>query len=212
MVTQVIKYVLQRLFPNSFILGRIRKCDGVILTFDDGPHPKHTPLILAELARREIKAVFFVSGIELEKYPELGRLIVEQGHLLGNHTFEHPDIKHCSLTEYKQSVNRAEQLIELACSGRDYRRLFRPPYSSFSLEMLSYFFFSDYLLLNWNVDSRDSFILNADELVEYVSSLPIRSGDILLFHEDYAQTVAALPAILEFFQSREQRFVLPGKS
>ena len=154
-------------------------------------------MILKELAKRDIKAIFFVLGCKLEEYPELGHLIIEHGHLIGNHTYEHLNIKKCSYGEYKRSIEKAEKYISSIYSHSNYRLLFRPPYGSFSIRQLFYVLFSKYLLINWTIDSRDSFILKASDLLKYCKKIEMRNGDILLFHEDYCQTVEALPEILD---------------
>lgn len=209
MVKKIIKYFLSKTCPHSFVLGRVEKLHGLVLTFDDGPHPTNTSDILQTLAERNIKAIFFVTGCQLKKYPELGRKIVEYGHLIGNHTYDHLNIKKCTYSEYKKSIEKTEENISLLYSDRKYQKLFRPPFSSFSIRLLVYIFFSRYLLVNWTIDSRDSFILQADSLVKYVNNLKLCNGDILLFHEDYSQTVEALPEILDHIQDQGFEFDLP---
>lgn len=107
-----IKKILQIIFPRKFILNRLNGSEGVVLSFDDGPHPVHTPLILDELSRRNIKAAFFATGSELEKYQDLGRRIVDEGHLLGNHTYDHLDVKKVRFSRYKKSLIRSEKLLK----------------------------------------------------------------------------------------------------
>lgn len=196
-----IKILLQFIFPSKFILNRIRKNDGIILSFDDGPHPIHTPIILDELAKRDIKAAFFVTGSELEKYPDLGKRIIAEGHLLGNHTYEHLNVKNVRFSDYKKSIIATEQII-MNISSSKHRFCFRPPYSAFSLKLIWYVLTTNYSIFNWTVDSRDSFIINRNELVDHVDNLDLRNGDVLLFHEDYKQTVAALPEIIDNIEAR----------
>lgn len=61
----------------------------IALTFDDGPHPTYTPLLLDGLAKRKVKATFFITGENAEAYPELVKRMQEEGHLIGNHTYSH---------------------------------------------------------------------------------------------------------------------------
>ena len=206
-VVSLVKWLLQFFFRQSFLLGK-SDTDGIIISFDDGPHPDHTEKILNTLDERGVKAVFFVTGEELAKHHDLGMMIVNRGHLLGNHTYSHQDVKQCTFREYKESMQQANELIHSLSSSRG-KQLFRPPFSSFSLMQLLYIFIADYYLVNWTIDSRDSFIVTKDELIEYVMKLKIRSGDILLFHEDYPHSVAALPEILDFLHNAGHRFVLP---
>lgn len=203
----LIKKVLEFVFRRNFILSRFND-GGISLTFDDGPHPINTPVILDELLKRNIKVAFFVTGCELEKYPDLGKRIVAEGHLLGNHTYDHINISEVPFAEYITSIEKAELVIGQFRAGKD-RKLFRPPYSSFSFSLLCYVVTKSFLLFNWSLDSRDSFIKNSSDLIDYVNSMSIINGDILLFHDDYSQTAAALPTIIDDLLKKGHQFTLP---
>ena len=170
----------------------------VALTFDDGPHPENTPAILKLLKLYDFKATFFLQGNLLRKYHQLGRMIVEQGHEIGNHTYEHIDIKKCSYNKFHDSVLKTEKLISSIYKkhNKKYRKLIRTPYGSINFKLLYYILRHKYLLVSWNKDSRDSFIRNDKDLIKYFQSYEIYDGDIILFHEDYNHTVKALPEIL----------------
>src|SRR5688572_27930175 len=70
---------------------RLTDAPTISLTFDDGPHPEHTPRVLEELRRWGLTATFFVIGREVERHPDLVTRIVNEGHALGNHTFTHSE-------------------------------------------------------------------------------------------------------------------------
>src|SRR5262245_55440479 len=89
---QLAREALGLLLPKHRFALRGRRCDGAIhWTFDDGPHPEHTPRVLDVLAESGASATFFVVGQQAEKYPELVRRIVHEGHAIGNHTWSHCD-------------------------------------------------------------------------------------------------------------------------
>ena len=71
----------------------------IALTFDDGPHPVYTPVLLDGLAKREVKVTFFITGENAEACPELIKRMQEEGHLIGNHTYSHPDMSKISTKE-----------------------------------------------------------------------------------------------------------------
>lgn len=198
-VKNILKSFLQSCFKQKIIFNRL-PVNGLVLTFDDGPHPIHTPIIIDTLAKRGINAIFFVTGKELEQYPEMGRLIVQHGHILGNHTYEHLDLRKCDFNEYLRSIKKTYEIISLFQSPE--KRIFRPPYGSLSLRLITAIVSSKSILMNWTVDSRDSFIKEDARLVNYVKTLPITQGDILLFHEDYPQTMRALPEIIDHLTAR----------
>ena len=207
-ITRHIKTLLQFIFPTSFVFGRIKELNGIVLTFDDGPHPVHTPRILDILKKRNIQVVFFVTGSELAKFPALGEKIVADGHLLGNHVYDHMGVDECTFREYQLSIEKADNLIN-NIDSLEKAKLFRPPYSKISIKLLFFILFSKYTLFNWTIDSLDSFIHSKEELLDYCQKLSIVNGDILLFHEDYEHTVSALPKLLDYFQESGFVFRLP---
>src|SRR2546425_6226480 len=113
--------------PSTYVIQRYgRKKNAVALTFDDGPDPTWTPLILDTLASRGAKATFFIIGENAELHPELLRRELRDGHEIGNHTFTHPNLAFVGprLTRYELSAT--ERLIEAVLNRRT--ALFRPPY------------------------------------------------------------------------------------
>ena len=93
---------------------------SVYLTFDDGPIPESTPFILKTLREFDIKATFFVVGDNVRKYPELYKQIVDEGHGIGNHTFNHLGSARHSIRTYEKNVAKCDELI--------HSDLFRPPH------------------------------------------------------------------------------------
>src|SRR4051812_6580102 len=96
MLRQTIKTLLScGLPPHRWLVcgphSRLSDRATLSLTFDDGPHPEHTPRILDELARWKLSATFFVVGTEVERHSGLVQRIVAEGHGLGNHTFTHSE-------------------------------------------------------------------------------------------------------------------------
>lgn len=111
--------IIRRLYPDSlFRMGSDEKV--LCLTFDDGPDPVSTPVLLQLLNRRNIRAIFFCTGSKAERYPDLTGLIRSGGHVTGNHGYRHLDGWKTSTEDYIENVSRAVPFT----SGR----LFRPPY------------------------------------------------------------------------------------
>src|SRR5438874_7006796 len=88
-VRQLGKVVLAACLPSSRLLVHGPGVSGLALTFDDGPHPEHTPRLLDVLAEHGLKATFFVVGQQAERYPHVIRRMAREGHDVGNHTFHH---------------------------------------------------------------------------------------------------------------------------
>jgi peptidoglycan/xylan/chitin deacetylase (PgdA/CDA1 family) len=85
----------------------------VALTFDDGPHPEFTPEVLDILKKENVKATFFMIGERMEKYPEIVKEVMKQGHLIGNHTYTHPsDIEADTQAQVIRELEKCEEVIE----------------------------------------------------------------------------------------------------
>ena len=121
------KYVKFAEFPTLYHQGAGGE-HQVAITFDDGPDPRWTPKVLDILKAANVKATFFVVGVNAERYPALVRRIVDEGHEIGNHTYYHPNLALCWPEHIRLELNATQLLIE-TITGRA-TTLFRPPYAS----------------------------------------------------------------------------------
>ena len=202
----LIKHGLGRLFPDFVLVkGRTAPTPRVALTFDDGPHPDNTKRLLDILDRNDVRATFFLLGSEVEKHPALARDILGRGHQIGNHGYSHLDAKRTRRDLYIADTNRAQEILQDAV-GTPLKRIFRPPHGTITGAAFLTLARSGYRFVFWSADSRDSFITSPMELVSHVASLQVADGDILLFHEDYAHTVASLPEVLRLIKGRSLEF------
>ncbi|MFD7279095.1 glycosyltransferase [Streptomyces sp. NPDC059862] len=185
----------------------------LVLTFDDGPDPVWTPKVLDVLKKHDAHAVFFVTGTMASRYPDLVKRMVEEGHEVGLHTFNHPDLSYQS----KQRIDWELSQNQLAISGAAGIRtsLFRPPYSSFSAAMdnkswpvTEYIGRRGYITVVNNTDSEDWRRPGADEIIRR-STPADGKGAIVLMHDsggDRSQTVAALDRFLPDMKDRGYEF------
>lgn len=187
----------------------------VVLTFDDGPDRKWTPRILDILRHRGVKAVFFLVGNKAEQHPALVRRILDEGHEIGNHTYSHPNLAGISPRQIQIELNATQRLIT-SITGRS-TTLFRPPYSADSRprhldEIRPLKLVQDelgYLIVLENIDPEDWQRPGADVILERVKRLR-REGSIVLLHDaggNRAQTVAALPRIIDWLHTRGDRII-----
>lgn len=182
---------LRWLYPNA--IWRMNPDErAVYLTFDDGPIPEATPFILKTLEHYGIKVTFFMVGENVKKHPDLFRMIVEAGHRVGNHTFNHLGaFKHWTTT-YIINTEKANAFI-----GSD---LFRPPHGW--MRWSEYFWIRrKYKIVMWDVVTRDYSKWLSDEEVFNNVKRYARNGSIITFHDslksiDKLQT--ALPASIEW--------------
>jgi len=194
--------------------------NSVALTFDDGPDPKYTQEILNILKRENVKATFFVTGLQSVKHPSTVRRIVNEGHELGNHTFTHPNLLKLPDFLVRLEVNASQRLIQVL-TGKSLR-LIRPPYSADDMgnsvdeahvvELLSEL---GYDSIGADLNPEDWRSISAQQIVErVVSKFDKGEGSVVELHDaggDRSQTVAALPALIEALRSRGVHFILSSQ-
>lgn len=179
----------------------------IALTFDDGPHPRLTEQILNILDRYEIKATFFMVGVNVQNYSEAALEVFRRGHEIGNHTFSHPLVTHLSPYALNREIGACEDALEELCEYRPH--LFRPPEGALTDSVSVCAEEGDYAVVLWSLDTRDWEVKNADRIVKTVLS-EIHSGDIILMH-DYigvgSQTPQALEILIPTLLRQGYRFV-----
>lgn len=190
---------LRWLYPKA--LWRMNQHErSIYLTFDDGPIPQSTPFILETLAHYNVRATFFMVGQNVEKHPELYQQIVEAGHCVGNHTYNHiSGFKH-SIQRYTDNTNRADKLIHSS--------LFRPPHGW--MRWSQYAWLSrKYKVVMWDVVTRDySKWMTAEDVLDNVKRY-VRNGSIITFHDSLKSIDKlhfALPKALEWLQEQGYTF------
>ena len=164
----------------------------IALTFDDGPHKKYTPEILDILSEYGVKATFFVIGKNCERFPEIFRRELDEGHEVGNHTYSHPDIDKLSYNELMQELLATDEtLIEI----RGYKpRLFRLPGGKKNPQIEKIIIRLNYISVSWNVDTRDWKALPSQEISREILN-KIKPGYIVLMH-DYVVGKSGTPEAL----------------
>jgi len=194
--------------PALRIVLRQDGVDGVALTFDDGPHPQGTPVVLEVLREAGATATFFLAGEQVLRRPALAAEIVAAGHRVELHCHRHRNLLRLTVREFLEDAERARAAIEEA-SGQaiaDYR----PPYGIFSGATLRAVRRQGWRPVLWSRWGKDWRRNATAESIARRSSAGIRAGDIVLLHDaDYysargswVRTAAALPFILEELESR----------
>ena len=152
----------------------------IALTFDDGPHPVHTPEILEILAEYGVRATFFVIGQNLEYYGDLLKCEVEAGHEIGNHTYSHRNLRSLAAVEIQREISDTENAVYDCANYRT--KLLRPPEGKLGEEICRTAQESNYTVVCWSVDTRDWAHTSTEEIVNHVLS-SVEGGDIILFHD-----------------------------
>lgn len=180
---------------------------NIAITFDDGPHPKETDKILDILQKYNAKATFFVVGKHVNWYTDSVVRASEEGHEIGNHTYNHPDISTLSQDQIKTEIKNCEEII-LQKTGKK-PTLFRPPFGNYNQNSLSELSKSmGYTVVLWSgVDAKDWRNPPAEEISNKIIK-NVKPGDIILLH-DYGteNTVKALDTILSTLTQKGYKFV-----
>ncbi|MBU0474250.1 MAG: polysaccharide deacetylase family protein [Bacteroidetes bacterium] len=169
--------IFHKLFPKTIWESKV---DKILFTFDDGPNPETTPKILDKLKEHSIKAIFFCVGENVERYPELSKQIIRDGHLIGNHTISHQNINFFNRTA-NSSIIKCSEIIEKTVGVKP--KYFRPPHGRIGLRtetlmkrnnltnvmwsLLTYDYKSDFNIVIFAVDkylNKNSIIVLHDSL------------------------------------------------
>lgn len=183
----------------------------IYLTFDDGPTVAHTKRILDLLDEYDAKATFFQVGENVTANPELTQAVAEQGHALGNHSWNHRDMRNLGLRRLNQQITRTSNALR-KMTGRPVTCL-RPPYGALNARVRSASREDKLALKMWDIDPRDWKRPGAATIARRVISRA-DPGDVALMHDgggNRAQSVRALERILRSLSKKGYGFeTLPG--
>ena len=169
----------------------------IALTFDDGPG-KYTERLLDELKARGLHATFFVVGQNAQHYPALLKRMVEEGHVIGNHTMNHKNLTKLSESEVLQQINACADIVENASGVRPY--LLRCPGGNVNDAVKKVLKDQHLALVNWSVDTRDWQSRNTQKVLETAfqsGNYGIRDGAIVLMHDVYETTLDAAVQMMD---------------
>jgi peptidoglycan/xylan/chitin deacetylase (PgdA/CDA1 family) len=177
---------------------------SVCLTFDDGPHPEHTPRLLDTLKELGVTATFFVVGQQAERYPNLVRRIAAEGHAVGHHTFYHTDLRRTSARQLAAEVRRTRDLLARLLGKAP--NLFRPPHGKLTPAKLWSLWRAGQTVVLWNVDPKDYACRSADQLQAWCEAHPMQAGDLVLMHDDRPHAAMVLPGLIAVARQRGLTF------
>jgi peptidoglycan/xylan/chitin deacetylase (PgdA/CDA1 family) len=186
--------------PGWFLVQGPKQSRSVCLTFDDGPHPVHTPRLLDALKKYGVKATFFVVGQAAERYPDLLRRLVAEGHGVGNHSFYHANPAEISAKQLMAEVIRTRRLLAKIV-GKE-TNLFRPPLGKLTVSQLWTLWQAGQTIVLWNVDPRDYACQSADEVQARFLRRPLCGGDVVLMHDTLSFAADLIPDLLEAIRAR----------
>lgn len=188
----------------------------IALTFDDGPDPVYSDMILDVLKEKDVKATFFLIGSKIKQYPTVTERIFEEGHCLGNHTYTHINLEKKGYKEIYNSILQTQTLLQSVCG--ESLKIFRPPWGKITLEENEKLKKDGFKVVLWDVNSKDyKPNITVNEIIQNVIN-GVGDKKIVLFHDsDYLgkasrqNTVLALIQIIDLLKDMGYRFVTVDK-
>lgn len=185
----------------------------IYLTFDDGPTPEVTSWVLNQLSLYQAKATFFCIGSRIQAYPELVVQLLEEGHLLANHTYEHVNGWKTIINDYVNEVLKTQDTIQTFQENKT--KYFRPPYGKITPKQTNALIKQGYQIVMWDILTYD---FNSEFSVEKTLQKIYKytqNGSIIVFHDSIkckGKLYYLLPKVLQHFQEKGFQFhALPIK-
>lgn len=199
--------VIKRLF-KGFVWDLPNTDNTIYLTFDDGPTPEVTEWVLSVLAEHDVKATFFCIGNNIEKHPDIFRKVVEAGHTIANHTYNHMNGWKTGDEIYFENIEATEHSIAKH-SGIGRTTLFRPPYGKIKGTQADEVRRRGYRIVMWDVLSADfDRTITPEKCLQNVTR-NTRSGSVIIFHDSvkaFPNLEYALPKAIEYLKGKGFRF------
>lgn len=203
--------ILQQRYPEMFFLQGPTDQKRIALTFDDGPDPRFSNDVLDVLKQYNVPATFFVLGSKAVANPEIVKRMQNEGHVIGNHTYAHPNlVEEADLGTLEREVTRTEDALNEIIGYRT--KLFRPPYGFLYNELVEKLGKMNYYVIAWDVDTLDW----QEDPPEVIASRVvdnIHPGAIILMHDgaessgDRTNTILSLQQIIPRLQEQGYEFV-----
>ena len=198
-------WIIKKIFSN-YIWDVSNTKKTVYLTFDDGPIPEVTTWVLEELKKYNSKSTFFCIGENIDKYPEIFKKIISEGHSIGNHTFNHLNGWKTSTNAYLKNIRACEEIIEKTTDYHSNSKIFRPPYGKLKTAQSKATRKLGYKIIMWDVLSADfDTTISKEQCLDNVLS-NVKPGSIIVFHDSikaFKNLEYVLPKTLAFLKENK---------
>lgn len=195
---------VKRIFPK-YIWDIPNTENKIYLTFDDGPIPEVTEWTLAQLKKHNAKATFFCIGDNIQKHPEVFQKVIEHGHAIGNHTFNHLKGWETSLEDYIKNTRKCSETINICQPNTEHCQLFRPPYGKIKPSQAGALRKLGYKIIMWDIISMDfDQTITPEECLNNILK-NTQSGSIIVFHDSvkaWKNLEYVLPKTLEYLNEK----------
>jgi len=182
----------------------------IALTFDDGPYPVETPLLLDVLDDLGVRATFFLIGRDGEQYPELVRRIAAHGDEIADHTLTHPNLAALDAAATKREIDDGARLLGDIVPDPALRSMMRPPHGRYTLETLRTAQADGYDVILWNDDPGDWRAVGPEVITAHLFRFAT-APEIVLLHSGRRATIDMLPEVVARFRAEGYTFVTVGE-
>lgn len=179
--------------------------NDVALTFDDGPNEKFTPKVLELLNKHKAKATFFCIGKNIEKYPKLFLQIINEGHIVGNHSYDHKNnfgflntIDVCNEIEKTQKIVKNNLDIQM--------KFFRPPFGITNPNIAKAVNLLNLETMGWSIRTFDTIAKNSEAVLKKIQS-KIKKGDVILMHDNSELSIEVLEKLLVLLENKKLKSI-----
>ena len=179
----------------------------VALTVDDGPDPRFTPKLLDILKENNVQASFFVVGSQLEKYPDIGRRLVEEGNEVGNHTYSHPKLPDEDTNQIINEIVQGAEVIQKVLDTKP--KYFRAPKGLFNNDVLRVANEQGEMVIMWSITLEHHTSPTPHDMAMRIID-KISPGGIILMHDgrlDRTRSIEALPILIKGLQEKGYKLV-----
>lgn len=203
-------YPLQMKYPNIMLYKADTNKKIIALTFDDGPDDRFTPQILNVLKKHNVKATFFFLGTRIHKYPDIAKKVHEDGHVIGNHTYWHPELTKTGVNNMVWEIEKNEKEIQNVLQIKT--KLFRAPYGALNEDHVKKLGEMGYRGIGWSIDTEDWRNLSAKEIKQSIIN-GLHPGAIVLMHsaghwtQNLSGTAEALDEVIPLLKKKGYMFV-----
>lgn len=199
-----------RLVQEAPLEDRSDRPKLIALTFDDGPYPVYTPMLLDVLHDQHVPATFFLIGKDAQQWPDLARRIESDGNEVADHTYTHPDLDHETDAQVRAEILEGRDVLWQLTHDPAVRTLMRPPHGRYTDRTLKVAQSLGYSVVLWTDDSGDWRTLTAAEIERHLLE-HATAPEIVLLHSGKLATIEALPTVIAHFQRAGYRFVTVGE-
>ncbi len=182
----------------------------IALTFDDGPYPIFTPLLIDTLHKLDVPATFFLIGRDAQQWPELTQRIESSGNEIADHTYTHPNLDQESPAQVRDEIQKGRDALWNLVHDPALRDMFRPPHGRYTLETIEVAQSLGYKTVLWTDDGGDWRTVTPQSLALHLEQ-HATAPEIVLLHSGKLATIQMLPEVVARFRAAGYQFVTVGE-